>query len=152
MTALAKLAPAASGALPGRFLQNLAGRDSTSGPALSPHARPSGDGHHAEGQVGTYTRRVTVNPDAFCVNAELKAWASSAPAKVLSLRTGISKSRIYDWRTERFGANAATMEIVRADKLANARAQIEQGRAVIRQSLGPLADLYPDAVNRILEG
>jgi succinylglutamate desuccinylase len=100
----------------------------------------------------TYTRRVTVNPEANCVNAELKAWASSAPAKVLALRTGISKSRIYDWRTERFGANAATMEVVRADRLANARAQIEQAKAVIRLSLGPMADLYPDAVEQVLKG
>lgn len=102
--------------------------------------------------MGTYTRRVTVNPDAKKVNVELAIWAKSAPAKVLSLRTGISQSRIYDWRSERFGANAATMEIVRRDRLGHARAQIEQAKAVIRQSLGELAELYPDAVEQVLRG
>jgi hypothetical protein len=102
--------------------------------------------------MGKNTEPVTVNLERFCVNSELKAWAESAPAKVLQFRTGISASRIYDWRSGRFGANASTLEIIRRDKLAFAREQMEQARAVIRQSLGPMADLYPDAVERVLGG
>lgn len=116
------------------------------------HTRPSGDGQYAEGGVLKNTRTNCVNAQKVAVKSELAAWSKSAPAKVLSFRTGISESRIHDWRSGRFGANAATMEVVRADRLANARAQIEQARAVIRQSLGPLADLYPDAVDKIAGG
>jgi hypothetical protein len=102
--------------------------------------------------MGKNTRTLCVNAQKNVVKPELSAWANSAPAKVLAARTGISESRIYDWRSGRFGANAATLEIVRADRFAAAKAQLAQARAVIRQSLGPLADLYSDAIERVLGG
>jgi hypothetical protein len=155
MIALPKFAPDhpskanRSGATRVVAVGQLAGRDSTSRPASfsdRQHRQLSASEKH----MRTYTRGITVNPATIAVKNELAAWAKSAPAKVLSIRTGISQGRIYDWRSERFGANAATLEVIRNDKVSEARRQIIEARAVIRQSLGAMADLYPDAIDKIM--
>lgn len=107
---------------------------------------------YAEKLMGTNTRSITVKPEAFAVKSELAAWAKSDQAKVLSIRTGISVGRIYDWRSERFGANAVTLEIIRAGRLREAKRRISEAKAIIRQSLGELANLDPDAVEKIVRG
>lgn len=128
--------------------------------SLSPahiSARPSGDGHCAEGYMPNTRRKFFLNEQNVVIAREAAAWAKCDVPKVLSRElpeygAKISESRVYKLRAGTDGVSASTWEAIKAHRLARALRQRAEAEAVIRQSLGELAELYPDAVEQVLRG
>lgn len=99
------------------------------------------------------TRKIFLNEQKVIRKREIATWAKSDVPKVLSREIVIlSESRIYKLRAGLDDVSTSSWEAIKAHRLARAHRQMAEARAVIRQSLGPLTDLYPDAIERVLDG
>lgn len=142
MSALPKLALAASGALPGRILPTLTGRDSISRPVLSLHSTTN-HRQYAEKPMGKAKLKVVVNSTIYTALQD-RAEDHGQRRKVVARELGVSENTVKKLRAGTQGVSLETIQaICRRDPTI---------RALVIQSLGPVAELDPQAVNKILRG